>query len=303
MSRNKGHDEPFGKPSLVELDTIDLFGERIKVKGNRQNYLCARAVLWAKNEADYSTINPVWNKSQAKYERVTLANCKLVLYELAATCSMYGNKKTPAYVAYPREDTLADAAQMSIKTLRKVLKALRDAQLIARIQRLYKGRYQATITVLLVDHRVILPSGHRVMLLSGPEGNFTLYRKETIPILRKGTHTLQVARTTRDREQDTPKETSPPERTKEGEDVRSGSGGKFRPIHSLWIKCNQLHHDREVSLTDKERGNLTQWADKIQALGYEPFLVMDEVVAQWDVFTSFARADEGELSYRVNHPL
>ena len=76
----------------------------------------------------------------------------------------------------------------------------------------------------------------------------------------------------------------------------------MRPIHSLYVQCNQLHWDRVVTLTGKQRGHLSQWETKIQDAGLEHFEVLDHVIQEWDVFGSIARADE-RVGYKVpNRP-
>ena len=263
--------------SPIEREIQELFGPKLK------GALAARAVLWAKNDVDYSLVTGVHK-----------ASAKLVLYELAGMCNRYGKKNSPAYIAYPQNSTLAAGTHLAEGTLKKTLKALCRAQLIARITRKHKGMYQTTLTML------VLPG---VNFDLWPGVNFDLWSTgQNCTILKgdntqngKDTQSIKVAGKPRNGKQDTP-EKNESGRNEEGE-IFSDEKKELRPIHSLYVSCNQLQ-GRTVVLTDKERGHLSQWADKVESVGLASFEVLEYIISQWDVFGSYARSDE-RVGYKV----
>ena len=252
------------KRTPIEREIQELFGPKLKGK------LTARAVLWAKNEADYSLVTGVHK-----------ASAKLVLYELAGMCNRYGKKKSPAYIAYPQNSTLVASTHLAEGTVKKTLKALMRAQLIARITRKRKGMYQTTLTML------VLPGVNFDLWSTGQ--NCTILKGDTTQN-GKDTQSLKVAAKARNGKQDLPEETNQSGENEERQ-IHPDKGKELRQIHSLWIECNQLQ-GRTVVLTDKQRGHLSQWADKVDSVGLPSFQVLEHMIWEWDVFWSYARSDE-----------
>lgn len=68
----------------------------------------------------------------------------------------------------------------------------------------------------------------------------------------------------------------------------------LREFQDSYISRNKFHHDHIVTLTGKKRGQLNMFHDKIQEdSGYVPDDLIGLAVSEWDVFCSFAKADQG----------